>query len=77
MVGPSCNPSLHKFLASEVMHYLGVATTRALSLVHAKGNRVHCAWYSNDAILSIPDMDDIRLAQYAPKQCKEIIANCG
>jgi uncharacterized protein YdiU (UPF0061 family) len=66
--------SLREFLASEAMHYLGVGTTRALSLVRAKGDRVHRPWYSNDAILSIPDMDDIRLANYAPEQRKEIIA---
>lgn len=39
--------SLREFLASEAMHFLGVETTRALSLVKSKREIVRRGWYSN------------------------------
>ena len=54
--------SIREFLASEAMHYLGVGTTRALSLVKSSGqDTVMRPWYSPDAKLKLPDMDDPRL----------------
>lgn len=64
--------SIREFLASEAMHYLGVETTRALSLIRGS-NRVQRPWYSDDAVLKIPDMDDVRLAQYSEGQRRQII----
>lgn len=64
---------IREFLASEAMHYLGVETTRALSLVRSKTETVHRPWYTDDAVLQIPDMDDVRLAQYSVEQRKQII----
>eukprot|EP00980_Cylindrotheca_fusiformis_P008433 scaffold1784_cov116-Cylindrotheca_fusiformis.AAC.13 len=65
--------SIREFLASEAMHYLGVKTTRALSLVKSNQDRANRPWYSEDAVLQIPDMDDIRLAQYPEEQRRQII----
>lgn len=65
--------SIREFLASEAMHHLGIETTRALSLVKSTVDMVQRPWYSDDAVLNIPDMDDIRLAQYPEEQRKEII----
>ena len=65
--------SIREYLASEAMHFLGVQTTRALSLIKSKIDRVNRPWYSDDAVLQIPDMDDIRLAQYPPEKRKAII----
>ena len=65
--------SIREFLASEAMHYLGVETTRALSLIRSRKDTVQRPWYSDDAVLKIPDMDDLRLAQYPPEQRKQII----
>lgn len=65
--------SIREFLASEAMHSLGVATTRALSLVRSQLDTVQRPWYSEDAVLRIPDMDDIRLAQYSEGQRRQII----
>eukprot|EP00927_Polykrikos_kofoidii_P030855 TRINITY_DN26547_c0_g1_i2.p1 TRINITY_DN26547_c0_g1~~TRINITY_DN26547_c0_g1_i2.p1 ORF type:complete len:609 (+),score=111.53 TRINITY_DN26547_c0_g1_i2:88-1914(+) len=39
--------SVREFLASEAMHHLGVATTRALSLVATKNEGVVRPWYSS------------------------------
>lgn len=65
--------SIREFLASEAMHYLGVETTRALSLVKSNQDRSSRPWYSDDAVLQIPGMDDIRLAQYSEEQRRQII----
>jgi serine/tyrosine/threonine adenylyltransferase len=65
--------SIREFLASEAMHYLGVETTRALSLVKSQTLTVQRPWYSDDAVLQIPDMDDLRLAQYPEEQRRKII----
>ncbi|KAL3943668.1 MAG: hypothetical protein SGBAC_002248 [Bacillariaceae sp.] len=64
--------SIREFLASEAMHYLGVKTTRALSLVRSQ-DRTQRPWYSDDAVLQIPSMDDARLSQYSEDQRKTII----
>jgi uncharacterized protein YdiU (UPF0061 family) len=67
--------SIREFLASEAMHFLGVGTTRALSLVKSAGqDTVMRPWYSPDAKLKLPEMDDPRLANYAPEERKKIIA---
>ncbi|MGK3738542.1 MAG: hypothetical protein ACI90V_005389 [Bacillariaceae sp.] len=65
--------SIREFLASEAMHHLGIATTRALSLVQSKTDTVHRPWYSEDASLKIPEMNDLRLAQYPEEKRREII----
>eukprot|EP00934_Nitzschia_sp_Nitz4_P005818 Nitzschia sp. Nitz4//NODE_657_length_7541_cov_75.275047//6296//7540//NITZ4_additional_000097-RA//1//CDS//3329532025//5808//frame0 len=65
--------SIREFLASEAMHYLGIPTTRALSLVRSNSDTVRRPWYSEDAVLKVPDLDDIRLAQYSLEQRKQII----
>ena len=65
--------SIREFLASEAMHSLGVKTTRALSLVRSETDKVHRPWYSDDAVLKIPDMNDIRLSQYPEDKRREII----
>lgn len=66
--------SIREFLASEAMHYLGIETTRALSLVQSeKGDTVNRPWYSEDAVLQIPDLDDPRLAQYPEEERRQII----
>lgn len=66
--------SIREFLASEAMHSLGIDTTRALSLVKSeKGDTVHRPWYSDDAVLQIPDLDDPRLAQYPEEERRQII----
>jgi uncharacterized protein YdiU (UPF0061 family) len=65
--------SIREFLASEAMHYLGVETTRALSLIRSQVDTVQRPWYSDDAVLRIPDMDDIRLANYSEGQRRQII----
>ena len=38
--------SIREFLASEAMYFLGVPTTRALSLVASRVDRVSRPWYS-------------------------------
>jgi len=65
--------SIREFLASEAMSHLGIATTRALSLVESKTDTVNRPWYSDDAVLKIPDMNDLRLAQYPEEKRREII----
>lgn len=39
--------SIREYIASEAMHYLNVATTRALSLVVSKTEKVNRMWYKN------------------------------
>lgn len=65
--------SIREFLASEAMHYLGVETTRALSLVVSETDLIQRPWYSDNAKLRLPDMDDPRLQQYPEEQRKLII----
>lgn len=65
--------SIREFLASEAMHHLGVKTTRALSLVRSQQDRTQRPWYSDDAVLQIPKMDDVRLSQYSEDQRKKIV----
>lgn len=66
--------SIREFLASEAMHHLGIETTRALSLVKSEnGDSVHRPWYTDDAMLQIPDLDDPRLARYPEEERRQII----
>ena len=66
--------SIREFLASEAMHWMGVPTTRALSLVLSEnGDTANRPWYSSDLQLQIPTMDDPRLEQYSEAQRREII----
>jgi uncharacterized protein YdiU (UPF0061 family) len=66
--------SVREFLASEAMHHLGVRTTRALSLVVSEAETVNRPWYSEQARLQIPEMDDPRLSQYSHDERRQIIA---
>jgi len=65
--------SIREFLASEAMHHLHVATTRALSLVVSPVDTSRRPWYSDRNIRELPDMDDPRLARYTPDQRKTIL----
>lgn len=65
--------SVREFLASEAMHWLGVPTTRALSLVVSETETVQRPWYSESSVLKIPDMDDPRLAHFSPEQRRGMI----
>ena len=65
--------SIREFLASEAMHYLGIPTTRALSLVVSEKDKLQRPWYSEDAKLRLPGLDDPRLASYSLEERKEII----
>ncbi|CAB9523195.1 UPF0061 protein YdiU [Seminavis robusta] len=65
--------SVREFLACEAMHWLGVATTRALSLVVSQTETVQRPWYSDSVTLQIPNMDDPRLEQFPPAQRKAIL----
>jgi serine/tyrosine/threonine adenylyltransferase len=65
--------SIREFLASEAMHYLGVRTTRALSLVVSDIDQVQRPWYS-ETRLQIPSMDDPRLFKYSEEDKKKLIA---
>lgn len=57
------------------MHWLGVPTTRALSLIVSEnGETVNRPWYSDNVGLQIPTMDDKRLEQYPDEQKREIIS---
>lgn len=53
--------SLREFLASEAMHFMGVPTTRALSLVVSRGETAQRGWYSGSSKDSITESDS-RLA---------------
>jgi serine/tyrosine/threonine adenylyltransferase len=78
--------SIREFLASEAMHYLGISTTRALSLVVSETEFTNRPWYSeaasstslsSNANLSrrtLPTLDDPRLAQYSLEDRKRILA---
>eukprot|EP00591_Stephanopyxis_turris_P009892 CAMPEP_0195517930 /NCGR_PEP_ID=MMETSP0794_2-20130614/11827_1 /TAXON_ID=515487 /ORGANISM="Stephanopyxis turris, Strain CCMP 815" /LENGTH=597 /DNA_ID=CAMNT_0040646811 /DNA_START=537 /DNA_END=2330 /DNA_ORIENTATION=- len=75
--------SIREFLASEAMHFLGVSTTRALSLVVSEGPNGNVSkrpWYSesidgnNAAPPRLPTLDDPRLARYSLEQRKQILA---
>ena len=65
--------SIREFLASEAMHYLGIDTTRALSLVVSKVDTIQRPWYAEGTQLQIPTPDDPRLAQYTPEQRVQIL----
>lgn len=78
--------SVREFLASEAMHGLNVATTRALSLVVSETETVQRPWYRDDSINNsnifgaggrrlpaIPTMDDPRLAAYDEEKRRQII----
>lgn len=67
--------SIREFLASEAMHWLGIPTTRALSLIVSEnGETVNRPWYSDNVAIQIPPMDDPRLEQYSDDQKREIIS---
>lgn len=69
--------SIREFLASEAMHALGIATTRALSLVVSDRDVVARPWYREaevgTAAARLPQMDDPRLAAYPPEKRREIL----
>lgn len=65
--------SIREFLASEAMHALGVSTTRALSLVVSESDLINRPWYSDDATLQLPKMDDPRLADYTEAQKRQLL----
>ena len=65
--------SLREFLASEAMHHLRVSTTRALSLVVSETETVARPWYTDDAKLSVPTLDDPRLQRFPLEQRKLVI----
>ena len=65
--------SIREFLASEAMHYLGIDTTRALSLVVSETDTIQRPWYAEGTQLQIPSVDDPRLAQYTPEQRVQIL----
>jgi len=67
--------SIREFLGSEAMHYLGVDTTRALSLVVSDVDQTQRPWYADGTQLQIPSPDDPRLAQYTPEQRTQILQN--
>ena len=67
--------SVREFLASEAMHWLGVSTTRAISLVVSNTDNVRRPWYSSDhkkriENIEIPSPDDPRL-RHLPVQMRE------
>ena len=80
--------SLREFLASEAMHFLGVPTTRALSLVVSETLKIQRPWYreatidtsNDDANIFarrpqrlLPSLDDPRLAEYSDAQKRQIL----
>jgi serine/tyrosine/threonine adenylyltransferase len=70
--------SIREFLASEAMHFLGIQTTRALSLIVSDGPNGDTStrpWYSDSNVKRVPDIDDPRLSQYSLEQRKQIIAH--
>lgn len=67
--------SIREFLASEAMHSLGIASTRALSLiVSEKGSTSQRPWYSERNNKEEFNVDDPRLSRYAPEQRRQIVA---
>ncbi|GAX13823.1 hypothetical protein FisN_30Lh118 [Fistulifera solaris] len=65
--------SIREFLASEAMFALGVSTTRALSLVVSESLTVQRPWYSDNAVLQLPSLDDPRLAKYSPEEKQALL----
>lgn len=65
--------SIREFLASEAMHYAGVSTTRALSLVVSDVDLITRPWYSDNSKSNIPFLGDPRLAEYSDEDKKKII----
>lgn len=65
--------SVREFLASEAMHWLGVPTTRALSLCVSATETVQRPWYTESMVLQVPDMNDPRLEQFPPAERKAIL----
>eukprot|EP01124_Arcella_intermedia_P021847 TRINITY_DN3124_c0_g1_i1.p1 TRINITY_DN3124_c0_g1~~TRINITY_DN3124_c0_g1_i1.p1 ORF type:complete len:612 (-),score=67.58 TRINITY_DN3124_c0_g1_i1:184-2019(-) len=65
--------SVREFLASEAMFHLGVETTRALSLVASKTEKVQRAWFSGKTKTNIQP-DDPRLKSYPPELLPFIIS---
>jgi uncharacterized protein YdiU (UPF0061 family) len=65
--------SIREFLASEAMFALGVSTTRALSLVVSMSLTVQRPWYSDNAVLQLPAIDDPRLAKYSPEEKQALL----
>lgn len=63
--------SVREFLASEAMFFLGVLTTRALSLVASKTEKVGRPWYTGTQ-RGLPDFDDPRLLSY-PAQLRPLL----
>ena len=67
--------SIREFLASEAMYYLGIDTTRALSLIVSEnGNTSQRPWYSDRNKKVVPDINDPRLAKYSIEQRNQIIS---
>lgn len=79
--------SIREFLASESMHYLGVRTTRALSLVKSETLKIPRPWYreatqSDESMFDangssasrLPDLNDPRLAEYNITQRRQILS---
>jgi uncharacterized protein YdiU (UPF0061 family) len=62
--------SVREFLASEAMYYLGVETTRALSLITSGTGFIERPWFSPQKQLSL---DDARLRSYPPEFRKEVV----
>lgn len=66
--------SVREFLASEAMHALDVATTRALSLVVSDSETVKRPWYSGETKSdAVPQMDDPRLATFPPETRRALL----
>lgn len=65
--------SIREFLASEAMHNLGIPTTRALSLIVSEKDKIQRPWYSEDAKLRLPTLEDPRLASYSLEERKQIL----
>lgn len=66
--------SIREFIASEAMHHLGVATTRALSLVVSEKDTANRPWYTDDAVLQLPTLDDPRLAKFSEEEKQKALA---
>jgi uncharacterized protein YdiU (UPF0061 family) len=70
--------SIREFLASEAMHHLGVRTTRGLSLVVSRKERVSRPWFSPDSgTKRVPSVDDPRLAHLPMKMREMLISQLG
>lgn len=62
--------SVREFLASEAMYYLGVETTRALSLIASKTGKIERPWFSPDKQISL---NDPRLKDYPIEYRREVL----